>query len=139
MKKLVMVAEDNPIDAGLIKRVVEESEIDTEIIIVENGKDAKDYLLDIENRIPSLLILDWNLVVIHGREILRIIKNSHRLRLIYVIVFTTSDNESDIAEAMRMHANCFAVKPSDYSLLKERLSHALSLWLSADPFFRIPN
>lgn len=133
-----MIVEDNPSDAFVIRKVIEESEIDVEILMFDSGDKARDYLTSEELKIPHLIILDWNLIRVHGREILRLVKESEYLRMIHVIVFTTSSNELDMREALLGNANCFAVKPDDYSVLEQGLSNALSLWLSYDPFFKTP-
>lgn len=137
-RKRVMVVEDNPFDAFVISKVIKEAEIDVDIIVFDTGEDARAYLSNRDSQVPHIIILDWNLIKVHGREILKLVKDSEELRSIHVIVFTTSSNESDMQEALKMHANCFAVKPDDYNTLEEGLSKALSLWLSPVPFFKIP-
>jgi chemotaxis family two-component system response regulator Rcp1 len=113
----VLSIDDNPADQGLLKLFFSSVYPPVKLIFVEDGKQALDYLKSRERqskkRNPDLIISDLNMPNKDGREFLREIKNDPKLRTIPVIVFSSSNRETDIREAYELHANCYLVKPVD--------------------------
>jgi CheY-like chemotaxis protein len=90
--------EDDPDDEQLIKEALQESELRISIIHKKNGLEALDYLnhLKKENDVfPCLIILDINMPVLNGKQLMAILKNEEDFKAIPVVVFTTSSNSSD--------------------------------------------
>ncbi|HEY7491853.1 MAG TPA: response regulator, partial [Candidatus Tectomicrobia bacterium] len=85
---------------------------------VENGVEAMAFLRR-EGRYasvlrPDLILLDLNLPRKDGREVLAEIKTDAELKLIPIVVLTTSRDEEDVLKAYGLHANCYIVKPIDF-------------------------
>jgi DNA-binding response OmpR family regulator len=114
----ILVVEDNPADARLVVEVFNEFNVKTKINIVEDGIKAMDYLYKRNKykdyKTPSLIILDLNLPKKNGREVLKEIKNDNKLKLIPVIVLTTSRDDRDICESYEYCANAYIAKPTDF-------------------------
>ncbi|MEB2784210.1 response regulator [Algoriphagus persicinus] len=116
MKKAhILLVEDNEGDIVLTLEAFEEGKIKTEISVVKNGQDALDYLYNRgkyeKSEKPDLILLDINIPIITGLDVLKEIKTDTKLKKIPVIVLTTSSNEKDINMAYQNHANSYIVKP----------------------------
>jgi chemotaxis family two-component system response regulator Rcp1 len=108
----VLIVEDNPGDLDLVREVLSTASVPHAISVAVDGVDALDQLRTGE-QLPDLMILDLNLPKKDGRELLRDIKGDPRLQHIPVVVFSSSEAKSDLADAYRLRANCFVTKPPD--------------------------
>ena len=79
---------------------------------------------------PDIILLDLNLPKKDGREVLGEIKNDPILKLIPVIVFTTSAAEKDILNMYANHANCYITKPVDFNQFMNVIRTIENFWLS---------
>ncbi|MEB2782040.1 response regulator [Algoriphagus sp. C2-6-M1] len=116
MKKVhILLVEDNEGDIVLTLEAFEEGKIKTKISVVKNGQDALDYLYNRgkyeKAEKPDLILLDINIPIITGLDVLKEVKTDTKLKKIPVIVLTTSSNEKDINMAYQNHANSYIVKP----------------------------
>ncbi len=113
----ILLVEDNLGDIRLTTEAFGESRLANNINVVRNGLEALAYLRRkkgyANSTRPDLILLDLNLPLMDGREVLREIKSDPGLKLIPVIVLTTSDAPKDILGAYEMHANSYQVKPND--------------------------
>lgn len=107
----ILVVEDNPGDADLIQEIMAESEQKNEITLAVDGVEAMRCLH--EGPRPDLILLDLNLPKKSGREVLGEIKSTEALQRIPVVVLTSSEAETDIADAYRLQVNCYVTKPVD--------------------------
>ncbi len=107
----ILIVEDNPGDADLIREIMTESEQKTEITGALDGVAALRHLR--EGPRPDLILLDLNIPKKSGLEVLAELKGSETLKAIPVVVLTSSEAERDLAEAYRLHANCYLTKPVD--------------------------
>lgn len=109
--------EDNPGDVLLTSEALEESRYKVDIDVVNNGKDGVDYLFKndgFENSVrPDLVLLDINLPLKTGHEVLQEIKENPDTREIPVIMLTTSSTQDDIMTSYQEQASCYIVKPSE--------------------------
>lgn len=95
----------------------------------EDGKQFLEYLHNASlEELPSLILLDLNMPVVDGREVLRIIKTNSKWVKIPVVVFTTSKLDADRQKAYDLGANCFVSKPSVYSEVLEITRSISLLW-----------
>lgn len=111
----ILLVEDSPADAGLVREALEEYEVRCELIVISDGESATDYIdaIDRENgTCPDLIILDLNLPKVPGRDVLRHMRASERCRDTLVAVLTSSDNQKDREEAARLGASVYLRKPS---------------------------
>lgn len=111
----ILLVEDNEGDIVLTKDAFEEGKVITKISVVKNGQEALDYLYQRGHHKnaerPDLILLDINIPIISGLDVLKEIKADTKLKKIPVIVLTTSSNEKDINLAYNNHANSYIVKP----------------------------
>jgi CheY-like chemotaxis protein len=133
---LVMLVEDNIDHAELVIRTFEEHKIANKISHFIDGQTALDYLLrrDIytdpkSSPRPHVILLDLRLPRVDGLEVLRIIKDDDELKLIPVIVLTTSEAEKDLARAYQNHVNSYLVKPVGYEEFRKLMSDLGFYWL----------
>lgn len=107
----LLLVEDSQEDIDLMKEALKESAIPSDVHVVKNGQDAMDFLRDAANGRPDLILLDLNMPKKNGRQVLKEIKNDPVLKVIPVIVLTTSRSLTDIMECYQSHCNCYICKP----------------------------
>ncbi|WP_026753070.1 response regulator [Sediminibacter sp. Hel_I_10] len=111
----ILFVEDNEGDIILTKEAFEECKIKIELSVAKNGKEALDYLYkrgDYTNATkPDLILLDINIPIYNGHEVLKRIKTDPDLKKIPVVMLTTSSNEKDIKHAYDNHCNSYVEKP----------------------------
>lgn len=113
----ILLVEDNEGDIFLTKEAFEDCKVKTEISVVKNGKDALDFLFKrgefIDVKKPDLILLDINIPVFNGHEVLRKIKANSNLNAIPVIMLTTSSSQKDIEQADENNCTDYIEKPLD--------------------------
>ena len=113
----ILLVEDNPGDIRLTQEALKEGVIKNNLNVVKDGVEALDYLKRkgkyMNQPTPDIILLDLNLPRKDGREVLAEIKSDENLKLIPVIILTTSDADQDILRSYKLHANCFITKPVD--------------------------
>lgn len=116
----ILLVEDNPGDIRLTQEALKEGNIPNVLHVVKDGVEAMEFLRKkgkySESPIPDIILLDLNLPRKDGREVLADIKTDDDLKMIPVIVLTTSDTDQDIIKSYKLHANCFITKPVDLEL-----------------------
>lgn len=123
----VLLVEDDPDDVMMIMEVLEKTP-EVKTVHHKNGLDALNYLKTIKeknNPLPCLIILDINMPVLNGKELLAIIKNEKDLKYIPVIIFTTSSNGADKEFCNRFDV-AFVTKPSNLKVFNETVQGFLS-------------
>lgn len=115
--RYILLAEDNPNDAELTIAALRESNLVSPIKRVENGAEALDFLhrrgayADRTEGPPTLILLDLKMPKVDGLETLRAIKQDPMLRVIPVVMLTSSREEADLARSYASGANAYVVKP----------------------------
>ena len=90
----ILVIEDNPLDVTLLRHILEyEPGWDPELIVVEDGEEAIEYLSHPDVPKPDLVVLDWNLPKRDGTEVLRMIRNADHLHGLRVAVFSSAPED----------------------------------------------
>jgi CheY-like chemotaxis protein len=111
----VLLVEDNPGDADLTRETLEDGKLFVQIDVVVDGAQALDFLLRrspfTDALQPDLILLDLNLPKMGGREVLAEIKKHPSLRVIPVVVLTSSDAEQDVVKSYELGASCYVTKP----------------------------
>jgi CheY-like chemotaxis protein len=116
-QSIILVVEDNPDHARLIETNLREARIDNEIVVLSDGKMASDYLFcegEFSGRLlPAslIIVLDLNLPLIDGYELLARIKSDKSTRRIPVVVLTSSDDERAVARCYDLGCSAFITKP----------------------------
>jgi CheY-like chemotaxis protein len=111
----IMLVEDNRGDALLAARAFRQAEIDNNLTVAETGEKAV-AMLGREGeyaamRLPDLILLDLNLPMMSGKDVLVAIKSDDALRHIPVIILSSSSAPPDISGSYGLHANAYIVKP----------------------------
>jgi CheY-like chemotaxis protein len=120
---LILLVEDNPADAGLVRKALEKHGVEGELIIIADGEKAIAFIQAIDAEAaacPDLAIIDLNLPKKPGRAVLEYMRLSERCRHIPVVILSSSDAERDRTDAVRFGASQYIRKPS-------RLDEFLSL------------
>ena len=128
----VLLVEDNKDDAELTLEALNDSKVRMEINVVSDGISAMAFLRRegeyTDKPRPDLILLDLNLPLMDGREILKKIKEDPNLTDIPVVILTTSDDEEDILKAYQLHANCFISKPVDFLQFTKIIKEIEGFW-----------
>ncbi|RNI21995.1 response regulator [Rufibacter latericius] len=132
---IILIADDDAEDRMLVKDALEENRLTNQIQFVENGEELIDYL---HNRgkftdkakypTPGLILLDLNMPKKDGREALREIKSDEHLRVIPVVVLTTSKAEEDILRTYDLGVSSFITKPVTFAALVDVMKTLTKYW-----------
>jgi two-component system, chemotaxis family, response regulator Rcp1 len=130
----ILLVEDNPGDVRLTIEALKEGKVNNELILAKDGEEALDCLYQrgkFTNCLkPDVILLDLNLPKVDGREVLNIVKADVDLRLIPIIILTTSKSEEDIWKAYNLHANCYITKPMDMDEFLRVIRLTEQFWLT---------
>ncbi|MEH2171851.1 response regulator [Nostoc sp.] len=118
--KRILLIEDSANDAELILAALSENHLANEVVVVRDGEEALDYLyrrglfrLRMEGY-PVVVLLDLKLPKIDGLEVLAQLKSDPLMRVIPVVVLTSSREEPDLVRCYELGVNAYVVKPVDY-------------------------
>lgn len=130
----ILLVEDNPGDVFLTQEAFREGRIHHRLSVVEDGEEALQFLrrqgtYEKAPR-PDVILLDLNLPRKDGRELLAELKADVSLKFIPVIILTTSEAESDISKAYKLHANCYLTKPIQVDEFIGKIKMLEDFWLS---------
>jgi CheY-like chemotaxis protein len=129
----ILLVEDNQGDVRLTREVLKDAKVRNNLAVCMDGEDALDYLnrrgRHTDASRPDLILLDLNLPLRDGREVLAEIKADPILRLIPVVVLTTSASEQDILRSYNLHANCYITKPVDLAQFMHVVQTIQDFWL----------
>ncbi|MDO8692429.1 MAG: response regulator [Dehalococcoidia bacterium] len=130
----ILLVEDSPADVRLTIEALTGGKVLNNLSVVGDGAEALAFLRR-QGRYaasprPDIILLDLNLPKKDGREVLAEIKVDEDLKLIPVVVLTTSDAEKDILSAYGLHANCYITKPINLNQFIEVVRSIEHFWLS---------
>jgi CheY-like chemotaxis protein len=116
----ILMVEDDPRDVELTLTALGDYNLSNEVIVVHDGEEALDYLSrrgsfsarQSEN--PAVLLLDLKLPKVDGLQVLKQIKSDEVLRVIPVVVLTSSREERDMVASYKLGVNAYVVKPVDF-------------------------
>jgi len=130
----ILLVEDNPGDIRLTREAFKDGKIKNTLNVVMDGEEAMQYLRKTDAHkdaeTPDIILLDLNLPKKDGREVLAEIKNDPELKRIPVIILTTSSAQQDILNTYSNHANCYIMKPVDFSQFITVIRTIEDFWLS---------
>lgn len=116
----ILLVEDDPKDVELTLIALGEYNLANEVVVASDGEQALDYLYCRGNYAgrarenPSVLLLDLKLPKVDGLEVLRQIKSDEKLRMLPVVVLTSSREEKDLVASYQLGVNAYVVKPVDF-------------------------
>lgn len=132
---VILLVEDNPDDAELTRLAFEESKVCNEVIHVEDGEKALDYLFGTgqyagqEIALPEVILLDLKLPKISGMEVLKRVRADEHTDCVPVIILTSSKEDEDIMSSYKLGANAYVRKPVDYNQFVEAAKTLGLFWL----------
>jgi len=112
----VLLVEDNPVDLDLTLRAFSRRKLINPMLVARDGEEAVAWIVKWEagETLPLVILLDLKLPRLHGLEVLAQLKSSPVSRSVPVVVLTSSAEDRDIAEAYKLGANSYIVKPVDF-------------------------
>lgn len=129
----ILLIEDDPGHSRLIEKNLRRAGVKNSISVFDNGQSAVDYLQQYADSqdcdVSYLVLLDLNLPVLDGYQVLKMIKTNERTRKIPVIVLTTTDMPQEVARCYELGCNIFVTKPVQYDDFCDAVHH-LGLILS---------
>ena len=132
----LLMADDDPDDRLMAREALDESGLVKTLHFVENGVELLDYLnrtgsFDhlVGQPMPGLILLDLNMPKMSGMEALKKIKEDPKLRLIPIVVLTTSKAEADVYRSYELGVNSFITKPVSFERLVTTLRTLTTYWL----------
>ncbi|HYD79710.1 MAG TPA: response regulator [Paucimonas sp.] len=138
----ILLAEDAPTDAEMTMRVLKKRGLANHVVWVKDGSEALEFLFRTgsfsergEAR-PKLVLLDVKMPKVDGLDVLRRMMEDELLRLIPVVMFTSSAEERDILDCYRLGANSYVVKPMDLDEFDRVVSELGLYWMLLN---RTPN
>jgi len=132
---IILLVEDDPGHARLIEKNLRRSNITNELITITDGQQAIDYLfgegryMSAQYPSPMLVLLDLNLPVLDGYQVLQRMKGDERTKHIPVVVLTTTDDAREVARCYELGCNVYVTKPVDYEQFSEAI-RKLGLFLA---------
>ena len=124
----ILLVEDDKVDAMTVKRALKDIKVTNPLYQVSNGEEALEFLRNKANPRPGIILLDLNMPKKDGREALKDIKSDPHLRLIPVVVLTTSKAEEDILRTYDMGVSSFITKPVTFTALVDVMKTLSKYW-----------
>ena len=116
----ILLVEDDPRDVELTMTALDDYKLANEVVVCRDGQQALDYLYyqgefrDRPEQSPAVMLLDLKLPKVDGLEVLKQIKSDERLKMIPVVVLTSSREEQDMVRSYTLGVNAYVVKPVDF-------------------------
>jgi len=132
--KRILLVEDNPNDVELTIEALKEHNLANAVDVVRDGEEALDYLYcrgPFKSRLngnPAVILLDLKLPKVNGHEVLKKIRSEQHLKLLPVVVLTSSREEQDLIESYKLGANAYVVKPVDFNQFMEAVKELGIFW-----------
>ena len=130
----ILLVEDDPKDVELTLTALDEYNLANEVVVTRDGEEALDYLYrrstfaTRSNDNPAVLLLDLKLPKVDGLEVLQQIKSDQQLRMIPVVVLTSSREERDMVASYQLGVNAYVVKPVDFHAFVNAIKELGVFW-----------
>ncbi len=132
--KRILLAEDNANDVELTLAALRANRLANEVIVVRDGAEAMDYLhrrgayADRQPGLPALMLLDLKMPKMDGLEVLKAVKQDPDLRMLPVVVLTSSREEQDLVTSYDLGVNAYVVKPVDFAAFMDAVKMLGGFW-----------
>ena len=132
--KRILLVEDSPRDAEMILDALDAHQLANGVVHVRDGADALDYLYrrgpfaGRSDGQPALILLDLKLPKVDGLEVLRQIKGDAALKMIPVVMMTSSREEQDLLNSYQLGVNAYVVKPLKFHDFVEAVKQVGMFW-----------
>lgn len=132
--KRILLVDDSPRDIELALTALETHSLANEVVALRDGAEALDYLyrrgefVDRPHGDPAVILLDLKMPKVDGIEVLRQIKSDAALRMIPVVVMTSSREEQDLLNSYQLGVNAYVVKPVKFQAFVEAVQQVGAFW-----------
>ncbi len=130
----VLLVEDNDNDMFITRKGFEEAKLALNLHHVENGQECMAFLRKdgqyADAPTPDLVLLDLNMPVMDGREVLAEIVKDEQLRKLPVVILTTSNGERDILDMYNLRCSSYIVKPVDFTQFQRVIQQLSDYWFT---------
>lgn len=130
----ILLVDDSARDVELALDALEQHHLANEVVVLRDGAEALDYLFrrgpftERPASNPALVLLDLKMPKVDGMEVLRQIKADAALRIIPVVIMTSSREERDVAESYQLGVNAYIVKPLDFDQFTDAVAQVGAFW-----------
>lgn len=130
----ILLVEDDPNDVELTLSALARNRLSDEVAVVRDGEEALDYLFrrgeyaSREDSNPPVVLLDLKLPKVSGMEVLEHVKSDPFLRIVPVVVLTSSREERDLMKSYDLGTNAYVVKPVDFGDFVEAVNQVGTFW-----------
>lgn len=132
----ILLVEDNPTDAELCIRSLKKHNLANRLVWVKDGAEALDFLFASgayahrqAANLPKVMLLDLKLPKVDGLEIIKKVRSSEQMKLLPIVVLTSSKDERDISESYKLGANAFVSKPVEFEEFAAAVAKLGLFWL----------
>src|SRR5882762_2693918 len=126
----ILLVEDNLDDAGLTIRALKKHHLANNILHLQDGEEALHFLFaDSSPHLPKLILLDVKMPKVDGIEVLRQIKSDANLKVIPVVMLTSSKEERDVIESYKLGVNAYIVKPVEFDHFVKAVADLGLFWM----------
>lgn len=132
--KRILLAEDNARDVELTLAALEDHNLANEVVVVRDGAEALDYLFQRgnyaghTNGLPVVVLLDLKMPKVDGLEVLRQMRQDSALKVVPVVMITSSREEQDLVRSYQLGVNAYVVKPVDFNKFVESIKQIGFFW-----------
>jgi DNA-binding response OmpR family regulator len=132
--KRILLVEDDPRDVELILESLGDYNLANEVIVARDGEEAMDYLYHRgnfkarPNGNPAVVLLDLKLPKVNGMEVLRQIRSDEKLKMMPVVILTSSREEKDWVESYKLGVNAYVVKPVNFQEFVKAVKDVGAFW-----------
>ena len=132
--KRILLVDDSPRDSELALTVLQENHLANEVVALRDGAEALDYLFrrgpyaDRSAEQPAVILLDLKMPKVDGSEVLRQIKSDPKLKVIPVVIMTSSREEQDLVQNYELGANAYVVKPVNFNEFVDAVKQVGGFW-----------
>jgi CheY-like chemotaxis protein len=123
----ILLVDDDQDDRNIFSDALSELKIQTNLTLLEDGRDLVSYLEDPKNKRPDILFLDLNMPYKSGVECLVDIRKIEKFRDLSIAIYSTSTSEKDMEDTFINGANIYIKKPNDFAKLKKVLNDVVSI------------
>ncbi len=127
MRRIVVV-EDNPADAKVLRVAMHRTDPSIELILLEDGEKALEFFGDAKRPYCALVLLDLNLPIVSGFEVLKHLKSDSVLKTVPVVVLSGSSNPDDIERCYQLGANSYLCKPAGIEAVFAMAAEIVRYW-----------
>jgi len=141
--KTILLAEDDPKDVELTLEALSEYNLANHVKVVRDGVEALEYLRcegqykERNKGLPAVLLLDIKMPRINGIEVLEVIRADERLKMLPVVMLTSSREEPDLKKCYALGVNAYVVKPVDFKAFMDAVKNIGIFWALLNEFPKI--